>query len=283
VIRVLKVTLALAAACIVGCSSVRLAYENADAFVLWRANSYLDLDADAYEALDDRIDDFFAWHRAKALPQYVKLSEETAARVAKGLSHADLVWGYDAFMGQARQSLRAAGERIAPLLDGLSARQLRRMQQRFEEDNRRYRKENLRGSEAERRKRRAKRTQEQLEDWVGDLDRAQVQRVRQYSERAPLMGELHERERLRLQAELLAIARDGSARKLLPERAANFDQGRDPAYVAAAGAARAEFFELLLDLDKSLSARQRAHAVEKLRRYSRDFAALAAAAEPRAR
>jgi hypothetical protein len=203
--------------------------------------------------------------------------------VAKGLSHADLVWGYDAFMGQARQSLRAAAERIAPLLDGLSARQLRRMEQRFEEDNRRYRKENLRGSEAERRKRRAKRTQERLEDWVGDLDRAQVQRVRQYSERAPLVAELHERERMRLQAELLAMVREGSARRLLAERAANFDQGRDPGYAAAAEAARAEFFDLLLDLDGTLSAAQRARAVDKLRRYSRDFAALAAAAEPRAR
>ena len=186
--RVLKVTLLLAAAWIGACSSVRFAYENADAYLLWRANSYLDLDGDAYQALDERIDDFIGWHRATALPQYAKLSEETAARVAKGLSRADLVWGYDSLMGQARQSLRAAAERVAPLLDGLSARQLRRMQQRFEEDNRRYRKENLRGSEAERRKRRATRTQERLEDWVGDLDRAQVQRVRQYSERAPLVA-----------------------------------------------------------------------------------------------
>lgn len=280
--RVLKVTLVLAFAGIAGCSSVRFAYENADAYLLWRANSYLDLDGDAYEVLDERIDDFIGWHRATALPQYVRLSEETAARVAKGLSRADLVWGYDSFMGQARQSLRAAAERIAPLLDGLSARQLKRMEQRFEEDNRRYRKENLRGSEAERRTRRAKRTQERLEDWVGDLDRAQVQRVRQYSERAPLVAELHERERMRLQAEVLAMARARTARRLLAERAASFDQGRDPAYAAAAEAARGEFFDLLLDLDGTLSPAQRAHAVNKIRRYGREFALLAGR-EPSAR
>ena len=278
--RVAKVTLLLAALWIGACSSVRFAYENADAYILWRANSYLDLDGDAYEALDERIDDFIGWHRATALPQYVKLSEETAARVAKGLSRADLVWGYDSFMGQARQSLRAAAERIAPLLDGLSARQLKRMEQRFEEDNRRYRKENLRGSEAERRTRRAKRTQERLEDWVGDLDRAQVQRVRQYSERAPLVAELHERERMRLQAEVLAMARARTARRLLAERAASFDQGRDPAYVAASDAARAEFFDLLLDLDRTLSPAQRAHAVNKIRRYGREFASLAGREPP---
>lgn len=272
--HVLKVTLALAAAWLAGCSSVRIAYENADAYVLWRANSYLDLQGAAYEALDERIDDFFDWHRAAALPQYAKISEEAAARVAKGLSRADLVWGYDSFMAQARESLRAAAVRIAPLLDGLSARQLRRMQQRFEDDNRRFRKENLRGSEGERRKRRAKRTQERLEDWVGDLNRAQVQRVGQYSERAPLVGELHERERMRIQGELLAMARERQAGRLLAERAAGFERGRDPAYVAASEAARNEYFQLLLDLDPTLSAGQRAHAVENLRRYAREFTAL---------
>ena len=272
--NVLKVTLALAAAWLAGCSSVRIAYENADAYLLWRANSYLDLQGAAYESLDERIDDFFDWHRAAALPQYAKISEEAAARMAKGLSRADLVWGYDSFMGQARESLRAAAQRIAPLLDGLSARQLRRMEQRFEEDNRRFRKENLRGSEGERRKRRAKRTQERLEDWVGDLNRAQVHRVRQYSERAPLFGELHERERMRVQGELVAMARERQAARLLAERAASFERGRDPAYVAASEAGRNEYFQLLLDLDQTLSAEQRAHAVDNLRRYAREFAAL---------
>lgn len=271
---VLKVTLAVAAAAAAGCSSVRIAYDNADAYLLWRANSYMDLQGAAYEALDERIDDFFDWHRAAALPQYAKISEEAAARMAKGLSRADLVWGYDSFMGQARESLRAAAVRIGPLLDGLSARQLKRMEQRFDEDNRRYRKDNLRGSENERRKRRAKRTQERLEDWVGDLDRAQVQRVREYSERAPLIGELHERERMRIQADVLAMARERSAARLLAERAAAFDAGRDPAYVTAAEAARGEFFQLVLDLDRTLSAQQRAQAVENLRRYARDFHSL---------
>ena len=279
---VLKITLALVAAALTGCSSVRLAYENADAYVLWRANGYLDLRGAAYEALDERIDDFFDWHRARALPQYVKLSEEAAQRVAKGLSRADLVWGYDSFVAQARESLREAAQRIAPLLDGLNARQLKRVELRFDEDNRRFRKENLRGSEDERRRRRAKRMQERLEDWVGDLDRAQVQRVRQYSERAPLLGELHERERMRIQGELLDMARERSAGRLLAGRAANFEEGRDPGYVALSDAARAEFFQLLLDLDKSLSAGQRARAVDNLRRYARDFASLARR-EPSAR
>jgi hypothetical protein len=273
--NVLKVTLALAAAWLAGCSSVRIAYENADAYLLWRANSYLDLQGAAYDALDARIDDFFDWHRAAALPQYAKISEDAAVRMAKGLSRADLVWGYDSFMGQARESLRAAAERMAPLLDTLGPEHIERMQRRFEEDNRKFRRENLRGSEEERRKRRAKRTQERLEDWVGALDRAQVQRVRQFSERAPLYDELRDRDRRRIQAEVVAMARARQAGALLAERAASFERGRDPALLEASAATRHEFFELLLALDGMLSAEQRAQAVANLRRYAGDFTPLA--------
>ncbi len=274
--RVLKVTLALAAAWLLsGCSAVRFAYDNADAYLRWRANSYVDLSGDAYDQLDERIDDFFGWHRAHALPQYARLFDEAASKVGKGLSRGDLVWGYDSVMGQARESLRAAAERMAPLLDNLSDQQLERMQQRFEEDNRKFRRENLRGSEEERRKRRAKRTQERLEDWVGALDSGQVQRVRQFSERAPLYGELRDRERRRIQAEVVAMARARQAAALLAERAASFERGRDPALLEASAATRHEFFELLLALDGMLSAEQRAQAVANLRRYAGDFTTLA--------
>ena len=111
----MKVTLALGLACTaVACSSLRLAYQNADTYLFFRANSYLDLDPKASDELDERVNEFFAWHRKNALPQYARLSEEAAKRVSKGLSREDLVWGYDSLVAHARQSLRVAAERIAP-------------------------------------------------------------------------------------------------------------------------------------------------------------------------
>ena len=75
-----------------------------------------------------------------------------ARRPEGGLAPEDVVWGYDGFVAQARESLR--------------------------------------GDEREQRRRRTKRTAERLEDWVGKLSAAQLERVRQYSERAPLFAEL---------------------------------------------------------------------------------------------
>ncbi|HXM81738.1 MAG TPA: DUF6279 family lipoprotein [Burkholderiales bacterium] len=261
-----------------GCTAVRLAYDHADTWLRWRAGNYLDVHGEAADELDERIDAFHDWHRAKALPKYANIAEEAARRLGDGLSREDIVWGYDSAMAQARESLRAAAERIAPMLDRLSPEQVKHLEKRFAEDNRKFARENLRGSEAERRKRRATRTVGRLEDWVGKLSKAQIERVRQFSDRAPLYNEMRDRDRRRLQGEFLSMVRARDARKRLPERAANFDKGRDPAYAAASEAARQEYYALLLDLDRTLSAEQRKQAVANFRRYANDFTILASRA-----
>ena len=273
--RVFAVLLA-AAWLLSGCNAaMRIAYENADTFLHWRALSYVPLSGKAAEELDERIDRFLAWHRAKALPQYARLAADAARRISAGLSPADLVWGYDSIIAQARESLRAAAVQGAPLFDRLTPQQITHLERRVAEDNRRFQRENLRGSERERRRRRTERNVERLEDWVGRLSQAQLERVKQYSERAPLLDEFRDRDHKRIQAEFLAMVRAKEAKKRLPDLAANYDRGRDPAYVAALEASRKEYVAMALDIDRSLSEHQRARAAGELRRYADDFRTLA--------
>jgi hypothetical protein len=116
--------------------------------------------------------------------------------------------------------------------------------------------------------------QDRLEDWVGKLSQAQADRVRLYAARAPLTDEFRHSDRKRLQGEILAMTRSQEARKRLPELAAHWQTGRDPAFVALNEAWRREFYALLLDLDRSLTPAQRARAVAAFRRYAEDFAVL---------
>ena len=271
----LKLAAALVAGALLsGCSAMRLAYENADTYLRWRASAYVDVQGEAADELDDRIDAFFDWHRAKALPQYARFSEEAARRLERGVSAGDLVWGYDALMAQAGEGLRAAASQVAPMLDRLTAEQIAQLERRLADDNRKFARENLRGSEAERRKRRAKTMQNRLEEWVGRLNQAQVERVRLYAERAPLTDEHRDRDRKRLQAEVLSMVRKREAAKRLPDLAANLMQGRDPAFLQLNDAWRKEFYALLIDMDRSLTPAQRAKAVANFRRYAEDFAVL---------
>ena len=257
-----------------GCSTVRLVYDNAETYLHWRAATYLDLEGAMAEELDERIAAFMAWHRAQALPKYVQLTEDATRRFERRLQPADLVWGYDSIMTQARESLRAAAVQGAPLLDRLSPQQIANFERRLTEDNRRFARENLKGDERERRKHRTERNVERLEDWVGRLTKAQLERVAQYSERAPLLDDFRDRDHRRLQAELLAMIRAHEARKRLPDFAASWERGRDPAYAAALEASRKEYFAMALDIDRSLTAQQRAKALGELRRYTDDFRTL---------
>ena len=273
---VIKVTLvAVLAALAAGCTALRLAYDNADTWILFRVNSYLDLDARSSEELVERVDEFFAWHRRNALPHYARISDEAAKRVARGLSREDLLWGYDSMVAHARQSLHVAAERIAPLLDRLTPQQVAHMEKQFADDNRKFAREYLRGTEAERRKRRAQRLEERLEDWVGNLSAGQLQKVVQFSARSQLYDELRDRDRKRMQAELLDMIRKREAHKRLPGWASHWERGRDPAHLAASERYRHEYADLLLELDKTFSAEQRSRAEAHLRRYAEDFRILA--------
>lgn len=265
----------LLSALVCGCSTVRFVYDNAEAYLRWRANSYLDLREAMEEELDGRIASFMVWHRSEALPKYARIADEARKRFARRLAPEDLNWGYDAAMAQVRESLRAAAERMAPLLDRLEPRQIEHLAARMAEENRRFARENLRGSERQRRGRRVERNVERLEGWVGTLSQAQLDIVTKYMERAPLLDEMRARDHQRMQAELLRILRARQARERLADFAANFDRGRDPAYVAALEAAKREYFAMALELDRSLTSEQRRRASEQLARYADDFRALA--------
>jgi hypothetical protein len=261
----------LLAILLAGCSTVRLAYDNAETYIRWRATDYLEVDGELSDELDAAIASFMSWHRANALPKYATLLGEAEQRFTRGLTAADLDWGYDSVMGQTRESVRVAAERMAPLLDRLTPMQVAHFERQLADDNRKFERENLRGGERQQRKRRTQRNVERLEDWVGTLSEAQVDRVTQYSARAPLLDEMRDRDHKRLQGELIRMIRAHQCRERLPDAAANWQRGRDPAYVAALEAARKEYFAMALDLDRSLSPRQRERGQRRLRGYAEDF------------
>src|SRR3979411_808273 len=88
---VILVTLSLLA----GCSTIRLAYDHADTWLRWRAGNYLDVHGEQADELDERIDAFHDWHRARALPKYARLCEEAGGPLGGGPSRGDIGSGDD--------------------------------------------------------------------------------------------------------------------------------------------------------------------------------------------
>jgi hypothetical protein len=270
-VRARSFCIGLALVFLSGCSVTRLAYDNADVFLRWQANHYLDFQGEQSEELDRNLAAFLGWHRKTALPQYARLADEAAARVLRGIRQEDLDWSYDAVRAQVRDSLGAAAGEAAGLLDQLGPEQISHLESRLAESNRDFAKEHLHGTMEERHKRRVKRNVERLEDWFGTLSDAQVERVRLYSERAPFSADLRERDRKRRQAEFIAMLRAREAKRRLVPWAQGWDDGREPAYVEASNATRAEYYRLLIDLDRTLAAEQREHVAQRLQRFGALF------------
>lgn len=264
----------LALAFLQGCSVTRLAYNNADVYLRWQANHYFDLQGEQSEEFDRNLAAFLAWHRATALPQYARLAEEAAARVLRGIKREDLEWSYDAVRARIREALGAAAGEAAGLLDRLGPEQIDHFEQRLAEENRKFAKEQVQGTVEERHNRRVKRNLERLEEWFGPLSEAQAGRVRRYSARAPWSGEMRERDRKRRQAEFVAMLRAREATRRLARWAQDWEAGREPAYAEASRATHAEYIDLLLDLDRTLAAEQREHAVRRLKRFAGLFESL---------
>ncbi len=267
--------IALALALVQGCSPTRLAYDNADLFLRWRANHYFDFQGEQTGELDRSLAAFLAWHRARALPQYARLGDEAAARVLRGAGRADLEWSYDAVRAQIREALGVAATNAAGLLDKLSAEQISHLEARLAEENRKFAKERVQGTMEERHKRRVTRNLERLEAWYGTLSEAQVERVRRYSARAPFSADLRLQDRRRMQAEFVAMLRAREAGRRLAAWAQDWEARRAPAYLEASRATHAEYMELLLDIERTLSTDQRAHAARRLKRYATLFDSLA--------
>lgn len=259
------------------CSATQLVYDNGATLLRWRATSYLDVHGRQAEALERHIDAFLGWHRATALPQYVRIADLCARKIERGLGRADVEWGYDVFRAQLAESLRVASREIAPMLDTLSPAQIAHLEQRVAEDNARFAEEHLDGDEVARRARRMERNLIRLEEWFGPLTAQQRAAVQRYTRTAPLTAELRLRDRRRRQAALLSIVRTHAAQRRLADWAVGWDQGREPAYAAASRAHREAYYDMLLAIDRTLSAEQRNFATARFRQFAQEFQLLALA------
>ena len=261
------------------CSTVQLGYNSADALLRWRGDQYFDFQGEQSDLYAEKVGRFMRWHRANALPEYVKLAEDATRRIERGLSRDDLVWGYDTAKEKVKTALGAAAGEVAGLLDQLGPAQFENLERRLARDNRDFAKEQLEGTPDERRKKRVKRTVERLEDWVGDLGGAQIERVRLYSARAPLIAELRDQERRQLQRALIEMLKAREARARLADFAIYWERNRTPEFDRANRSHLEEVFSMLLDLDRTLTPAQREKAAHRMRALATDFAVLAR--EPR--
>jgi hypothetical protein len=279
--RFLRVALmASLVALVAGCgTALRIAYNNSDVAVRYLAHEYFDLHNDQSEAFKVQLARFHAWHRSEELPKYATLLDNAAGRVQHGLAPGDVTWAIASVRERAKALTGQAVADAAPVMTMLGPDNVAALERKLESNNAKFAKQFASGNERKDERARAKRVRERIEEWTGSLTPEQESLVDAYVASIPRLTEAQLEDRKRRQQELVSIFETYRGKPELATKVRAFmldwEAERGPEYKRLAAEQEARFVQLMVDLDRTLTPKQRTTAVERLRRNAQELRALA--------
>lgn len=274
-IRILAIG-ASAVLLLAGCAVARLAYDNADWFLVETIDDYVDLNAEqrdwAVQAMRVRMDD----HRREELPNYLEPLQQMDAAVARGLESAETDALIAATLSLAQDFALRMVPAVSQILVELDETQMEFLAGEMRERNDDYRVRFALDEIREVRfRKRSKRLIDRIEDWTGPLNDEQVSLVRAARDSMPDSADdwlEHTRKQQSGLLELLAERTDnpGTTRLEVEDYLRGWITLRDAdgALLGYAAKVRALTGKLLVDLDGTLTSQQRQHLRAKLQDYS---------------
>jgi len=279
--RGLRLLLAAAALLLAGgCGMIRVVYNNADTVLRFMARDYGDLDSTQTDQMRAALTRLHEWHRVNELPLYAALAKDAGRRIARGATAEDVAWAIAGVRARYRQLIVRAAEETAPVVATLGPAQLVALDHKFAEDNRKYAKEYLSADEKKRLRAQLKRTLEHFRDFLGDLTPEQEARIERFVKAGARHAVLRFEDRQRWQHDVIALIRQHRRPRELGERLGELfavpEARRAEEYLREDRRWEGDLAHLVVDLDRTLSPKQRARAVKRFETYAEDFTVLAA-------
>jgi hypothetical protein len=280
--------LAAAALFVAGCSSTRLAYlsvglaySNLTPMAVWWVDDYVDLRGEQRDWVRARIDAAHAWHRSQELPEYRRWLESILDHSEDGISADEAREAYVEMRSRYHRFLAHMAPDIAEFLLQLDAAQVKQLERKFSDDERKMVKDSVKGTAEERQARRVRTFLEHIEEWTGKLSAAQRDLVAGHVRAIPELFEERLAERRYRQGETIALLQaqpshaemTAAMTRLLVET----DSWRRPDYAARQRSRERQYFEMIAALSATLDAGQRSHFRARVRGYVGDISELIAA------
>ncbi|RLU01736.1 MAG: hypothetical protein D9N11_11495 [Ketobacter sp.] len=278
--RLLRFSLVVLCSVLLSGCGVRFVYNQLDWLIPWYLEDYVELERDQEALFEERLQSYLAWHRTDQLPRYSAFLHQVADRAEKGLTHDDIARIEDQTEEFAQALMDRMLNDLIDLLETASDDQIEQLFQRLEQDNKEYRREYIEVSADKQKKQRYKEVIKYAERWTGRLSAEQVTQIGEWVNQFELMGPEIEAARLAWQDEfrrVLALRSDREAyetafKKLISNP--NFGRSEELKRKLAVNSELA--VKLYLELDQTLTQKQRNHMVKKMRSYADDFQLLSA-------
>jgi hypothetical protein len=274
-----------AVAALAGCGTVmRVVYNNGDFALRVMANEYFDTNGDQEVVLKAQLARFHEWHRREELPAYSQLFQGAAERAARGLGAEDVTWAIASVRSRYRQVVAQAAEDGAPVIATFKPDNYAALDRKFAEVNAKFTKDYLAGDQAKRDRARAKWFEERVEWFVGDLTEQQVAIIHRFVQSQPRMNEVRLADRKRRQEAFVALIRQYQSSPQLAERMREFfvhwERDRGPEHARLAREWEDRLSQLVVELDRTLTAEQRAKLVGRFENLAEDSRVLARQGRP---
>lgn len=266
------------------CSLVRVSYGNGPALASWWLDGYLDLDEAQEAAARPLLRDWFAWHRATQLPDYVRWLATWRERAGGEVNADEICRWTDLARDRLWTAVEAALPAGAKLLPGITPAQWTHLANKLA-DRLAEERDKLAPPSAEARRTRAlERAVDRAESFYGPIDEAQRRLLADGLADAPMHVQRWLDDRERRQQRFVAALRAAQAepdamRRLAALRQATqaLMQPADAETAALLARRQAQGCALTARLHASSTAAQRQHLKERLGAWEEDLRALAAA------
>ena len=278
------VSLVLAGLLLVGCSTVKLAYNQAPQLLSWQLNRYLDLSQPQAERVRDELADLHRWHRDTLLPEHAGLLQKLRQQLPAPMSAEQACRAYADLRTQIDQLLARAEPSLVWLASDLSEAQIRSLQKKQADSNADWKKEWLDPPPDKLREHRYQLLLSRTEDFYGTLQEPQKAALRSYIAQSSFDPQRTYAERQRRQQDLVQVLRKIAAERGNTEQARTLLRGYLARLNTSPDAAYQRYAATLVDegcagfalVHSAMTPAQRLQAVASIGAYEQDFITLAA-------
>jgi len=267
----------LAAVLLVGCSTIKFAYNNVDWMLLSKADYYLDLTDAQRQRAKQLVAERMEVHRREELPIYVAALKEIRAMLADNLTPAELATIKQRIPAIYRRTMRGSIPGIASVLADLDGAQIDYLQARFEEHNREFESDFMPKSREVRLERRVERSVKIFTFFIGELRAEQLELVARHRNAMPLTAgdwlAYHQTRQKELLKTLRARVSDEELQRVLTGWWVELTD-QPPALKRKMAINNDAWSQMILELDTTLDARQRQKLLDKLDLFIEELGAL---------
>lgn len=267
-----------------GCSAIKLGYNSLPDVAYWWLDGYADFSSTQAPRVREDLARLHAWHRANELPRLGELLVRMEQMAPGDIAPAQAC----ALLGDVQARALAVAEHAEPavvtLAMGLSPAQLRHLLRKYDDNNRKFRKEWIEAGREAQREKRMEQWLERMETIYGRLDDGQRAALQEAIGQSIYDPHRILAERQRRQQDLLTVLRKVSAPGVGHAEARAAMRGYLDRFVTPPDLDYRLYQKALLDegcrifstVHGRTTAAQREQAVRRLRAYQRDLRELTA-------